>query len=216
MPHHARSRFISIEGGEGAGKSYLALGLQSRLQQLQYQVLLTREPGGTPLADSIRQLFLNPPEKPTALAELFLVSAARNQHVQSLIKPALAADAWVICDRFYDSSRVYQGDLAGVPPAVLESVIEHSVEGCHPAQTFLLDCPVDIAMSRVQKRSRDHGAGPGNRYDEGSQEMYHTLRSAYLRRAGDFLDRIIVVDASQTPEQVLENAWTQLKQYFKL
>jgi len=213
---HVRSRFISIEGGEGVGKSYLSLGLQTRLQQLKHTVLLTREPGGTPLADTIRKVFLNPPEKPTPLAELFLVSAARNQHVEKVIKPALAADTWVICDRFYDSSRVYQGDLAGVDPDVLENVIAHSVDGCHPAQTFLLDCPVDLAMSRVQKRSKDLNLDPGNRYDEGSREMYETLRAAYRQRASEFPDRIVVIDASKSPNQVLDDAWAQLKQHFNL
>lgn len=216
VPHHSRSRFISIEGGEGVGKSYLTLGLQTRLQELQHQVLLTREPGGTPLADSLRQIFLNPPEKPTPLAELFLVSAARNQHIQQIIKPALAAQSWVICDRFYDSTRVYQGDLAGVPDAVLESVLAHSVGDCHPGVTFLLDCPVDIAMTRVRQRTKVLQLDAGSRYDEGSREMYELLRNAYLKRAREFPERIIVIDASQTPEQVLEDAWAQLKQHLKL
>ncbi|MBC7658168.1 MAG: dTMP kinase [Chitinophagaceae bacterium] len=210
------SRFISIEGGEGVGKSYLSHGLQTRLQQLQYEVLLTREPGGTPLADSVRQIFLNPPEKPTALAELFLVSAARTQHVQKLIRPALDLGRWVICDRFYDSTRVYQGDLAGVDSKVLESVIAMSVEGCHPAQTFVLDCPTDIAMDRVQKRTKQLQLEATNRYDEGSREMYESLRKGYLKRVAEFPERIVRLDASQTPEQVLDDAWAHVKQCFKL
>ena len=205
------SRFISIEGGEGVGKSYLSLGLQTRLQQLKYKVLLTREPGGTPLADSVRQIFLNPPEKPTPLAELFLVSAARNQHVQKFIRPAIEQGSWVICDRFYDSTRVYQGDLAGVDPEILENVICYSVEACHPAQTFLLDCPVELAMSRVERRTKGLQLNAGNRYDEGSREMYASLRKAYLKRAREFPEQIVVIDASQTPEQVLDRAWAQLK-----
>ncbi len=216
MPHHSRSRFISIEGGEGVGKSYLTLGLQTRLQALQHEVLLTREPGGTPLADSVRQLFLNPPEKPTPLAELFLVSAARNQHVAQIINPALARKAWVICDRFYDSTRVYQGDLAGVPSAILEDVIAHSVGDCHPGITFLLDCPVDVAMGRVRQRTKVLQLDAGNRYDEGSREMYESLRTAFLKRAREFPERMIVIDASQTPEEVLEDSWAQLKQHLKL
>lgn len=216
MPHHSRSRFISIEGGEGVGKSYLTLGLQTRLQALKHEVLLTREPGGTPLADAVRQIFLNPPEKPTPLAELFLVSAARTQHVAQLIKPTLANNVWVICDRFYDSTRVYQGDLAGVSDPILESVIAHSVGDCHPDITFLLDCPVDVAMSRVRQRTKVLQLDVGNRYDEGSREMYESLRFAFLKRAREFPERMVVIDSSQTPEQVLEDAWAQLKRHLKL
>ncbi|RYZ51924.1 MAG: dTMP kinase [Proteobacteria bacterium] len=211
-----RSRFISIEGGEGVGKSYLTHGLKTRLEQLKHKVLLTREPGGTPLADSIRALFLNPPEKPSPLAELFLVSAARSQHIQAVIEPALSIGTWVLCDRFYDSTRVYQGDLAGVPNQILESVISHSVGVYHPALTFLLDCPTEVAMKRVQERSKTLQSEGSNRYDEGSRDMYETLRNSYLKRAKEFPDRIVVIDASQTPEQVLDAAWAKMKQQLKL
>ncbi len=210
------SRFISIEGGEGVGKSYLSQGLKLRLEALKYEVLLTHEPGGTPLASAIRQLFLNPPEKPAALTELYLVSAARAQHVQKLIRPQLEAGRWVLCDRFYDSTRIYQGDLGGVPEAVLEATIEASVDGCHPAQTFVLDCPADVAMSRVEKRAKELQWDGGNRYDEGSRAMHETLRQGYLKRARQFPDRIHVLDASRPPQEVLEAAWSHLKQHFSL
>ena len=210
------SRFITIEGSEGVGKSYLSHGLKARLEALSFGVQLTREPGGTVLADSIRQLFLNPPEKPTPLCELYLVSAARNQHVTQLIKPTLAKGQWVLCDRFYDSTRVYQGELAGLDDSVLEPVLHGSVEGCHPGLTFLLDCPVDIAMERVKKRSKELQLELSNRYDEGSRDMYETLRQAYLKQAKKFSQRILVIDASQPPEQVLAQAWAHLKQHFQL
>ncbi|MES2744416.1 MAG: dTMP kinase [Bdellovibrionota bacterium] len=206
--HH--TQFLTIEGGEGVGKSFLSNGLKARLEVLGHRVKLTREPGGTPLADSIRQLFLNPPEKPNAIAELFLVSAARAQHVESLIEPSLRAGQWVICDRFYDSTRVYQGDLGKVPGETLESVIAHSVQGCHPSLTFVLDCPADIARKRVFSRAKELYSEAGNRYDEGPSEMYEALRQAFLKRAREFPERIVIIDASQSPEHVLDAAWSQL------
>lgn len=212
LSRHTQNRFLTIEGGEGVGKSFLSNGLRSRLEALGHRVSLTREPGGTPLADAIRQLFLHPPEKPSSLAELFLVSAARAQHVETLILPALQSQQWVICDRFYDSTRVYQGDLGKVPSDTLETVIQQSVLGCHPCLTFVLDCPPDVARNRVTTRAKELQSGEGNRYDEGPREMYEVLRKAYLRRAQEFSDRIVIIDASQSPEQVLDAAWDQLKQ----
>ncbi len=208
-------RFLTIEGGEGVGKSYLSQGLKRRLEALGHGVVLTREPGGTPLADAVRELFLHPPEKPSSLAELFLVSAARTQHIEKLIEPALLQDKWVICDRFYDSTRVYQGDFGKVPRRTLESVIEHSVQACHPALTFVLDCPAEIARNRVLKRANDLQTAEGNRYDEGTREMYEALRQGYLKRAREFPDRIVLIDASQSPEDVLEAAWTHMMQRLK-
>jgi dTMP kinase len=206
----AHKQFLTIEGGEGVGKSFLSTALKARLEELGHRVKLTREPGGTPLADSIRQLFLQPPEKPHPIAELFLVSAARSQHVQTLIEPALKSDHWVICDRFYDSTRVYQGDLGKVSSEILESVIAHSVQDCHPSLTFVLDCPSQIARNRVMSRAKELYSEAGNRYDEGSDEMYETLRQAFLRRAYEFPERIVIIDASQPPKRVFESAWSQL------
>ncbi len=209
------SRFLTIEGGEGVGKSCLTQGLKARLEAKGHEVVLTREPGGTPLADAVRELFLHPPEKPTSLAELFLVSAARTQHIQKRIEPALTAKQWVICDRFYDSTRVYQGDFGKVPRETLEAVIEHSVQACHPALTFVLDCPAEIARNRVLKRANDLQTPEGNRYDEGSREMYEALRQGYLKRAREFPNRIVLIDASQSPEEVLEAAWSHIVQRLK-
>lgn len=216
MLHHSPettpNRFLTIEGGEGVGKSFLSNGIKARLEALGHSVILTREPGGTKLGDAVRELFLHPPEKPNPMAELFLVSAARAQHVENLIQPALDAKKWVLCDRFYDSTRVYQGDLGKVPPKSLETVIEQSVQGCHPSLTFVLDCPAAIARSRVTARAKELPTNEGNRYDEGSLAMYEVLRNAYLKRAKDFSNRIVIIDASQSPEQVLETAWSHLSE----
>lgn len=209
-PVSNQNRFLTIEGGEGVGKSFLSQGIKRRLEALGHKVVFTREPGGTKLGNAVRELFLHPPEKPNPMAELFLVSAARAQHVENLIQPALDENSWVLCDRFYDSTRVYQGDLGKVPAATLETIIEHSVQACHPSLTFVLDCPSAIARSRVTNRSKELSTLAGNRYDEGSLEMYETLRNAYLKRAKEFPERIVVIDANQPPEDVLESAWTHL------
>lgn len=206
-------RFISIEGGEGVGKSLFIRKLSEALEARRLDHLLTREPGGTLLGDRVRQLFLAPPEgEPlTARAELLLISAARSQHVSLKIKPALTQGRWVLCDRFYDSTRVYQGYLAGIPNQELESIIAYSIDGCHPHLTFVLDCPVAIAMQRVATRA-GIGAEPMNRYDGGSFAFYEKLRSAYLELARIFPERVKVLDASQTPDQLLQEALAALPQ----
>ncbi len=205
MEHVAR--FISIEGSEGVGKSLFIRKLSEALNERQIEHLLSREPGGTLLGDKIRQIFIEPPEGEalSALSELLLVSAARSQHVQVKIKPALEQGRWVLCDRYYDSTRVYQGTLAGIERQRLESIIAYSVDGCHPDLTFVLDCPAEIAMQRVAVRAGAEGA-PMNRYDGGTLAFYEKLRTAYLALAKAEPARIKVLDARQNPEQLLQEA----------
>jgi dTMP kinase len=202
--------FVTIEGGEGAGKSLFVQGLTRVLEQRGKTYLLTREPGGTPLADQIRRMFLEPPEgdSPTALTELLMVSAARAQHVHKKIKPALEQDLWVLCDRFYDSTRVYQGILGGIPTETLEAIVEMSVENCHPQLSFLLDCSAEISMARVRQRTQNAGQNmaQANRYDGGNAAMHDKLRQGYLEVAQRFPHRIHVINAAQSPEQVLQEA----------
>ncbi len=212
--------FITIEGGEGTGKSLFVRGLTQVLEQRGISYLLTREPGGTPLADQIRRMFLEPPagDSPTALTELLLVSAARAQHVHKKIKPALAEGLWVLCDRFYDSTRVYQGALGGISEATLEAIVQTSVENCHPQLSFVLDCPAEISMARVRQRTADAGQNmaEANRYDGGNAAMHEKLREAYLDVARRFPERVHVIDATQTPAQVLETAVRFLKDMGRL
>lgn len=195
------------------GKSLFIQKLSEAFKERSISHLLTREPGGTLLGDRVRQLFLDPSpgEALTPLAELLLISAARSQHVSLKIKPALAQERWVLCDRFYDSTRVYQGYIAGVGATELESIVAYSVDGCHPHLTFVLDCPVPIAMQRVAARAGTE-AQPMNRYDGGSLAFYEKLRGAYLDLARAFPERIKVLDASQKPEQLLQDALAALPQ----
>ena len=209
--------FITVEGGEGVGKSVFIRGLSQALLAQGISLMLTREPGGTPLADEIRQLFLHPPndDKPSPIAELFLVSAARAQHVAMRIQPWLASGQWVLCDRFYDSTRVYQGSLGGVAANILESVLSYSVAGCHPHLSFLLDCSTEIAMQRIEMRelAQGHALAARNRYDAGSREMHQCLRVAYQDLAKRFAERMVVIDAEASPEAMVSVALQQIERW---
>ena len=202
--------FVSVEGGEGVGKSVFCTELSRRLTSLSLKVELTHEPGGTPMAQEIRKLFLNPIEGEVLdpLTEIFLVSAARAQHISHKIRPWLKSGSWVISDRYYDSTRVYQGRLGGLAPSVVENVIMTSVDGMHPHVTFLLDCDTDTVMARLAKR---HGDSDRNRFDGAAKDVQKKLRDSFCSLAKDS-DRIVVLDASQSPQQVVEEAVAVLKE----
>ncbi len=210
------AKFITIEGGEGCGKSTLRAGLAKWLTEKGLTSKVTREPGGTPMADAIRHIFAEPPakEKMHIMTELMLVSAGRHQHVKELIKPTLAQKTWVISDRYVDSSRIYQGKLGGVDAKFVEEVIHYSTENLAPDLTFLLDCSVDVTMRRL--KSRDGQIVGVTRYDEASESFHRKIRDAYLDLAKNFQDRIVVIDASQTPEKCLQQATQILAQRFGL
>lgn len=207
--------FITVEGGEGVGKSVFIRGLSEALLARGISLMLTREPGGTPLADGIRQLFLHPPndDKPSSITELLLVSAARSQHVATRILPCLARGQWVLCDRFYDSTRVYQGSLGGLAAEVVEQVLAYSVAACHPQLTFLLDCSTEIAMQRIERREQALGLASAarNRYDAGSLVMHQRLRAAYQELAQRFAERIVVIDAESSPQSMVSKAMQQIE-----
>jgi len=202
----ARGRFISVEGGEGVGKSALIARLCERLRAAGRTVVATREPGGTPGADKIRALFADPvPGDPWDVAtETLLVSASRAQHVARLILPTLTRGAWVVTDRYHDSMRAYQGGLLGVERAWLEQLIAGSTRGLDPDLTLLLDVDVKTAQSRIQRSSAESvRADAITRYDDQSAEKHETLRSAFLELAKRWPDRIAVIDASKSPDEVL-------------
>lgn len=210
------AKFITIEGGEGCGKSTLRAGLANWLTQKGLTSKVTREPGGTPMADAIRHIFAEPPaqEKMHIMTELMLVSAGRHQHVKELIKPTLAQNTWVICDRYVDSSRVYQGKIGGIESQFVEEVIRHSTEALAPDLTFLLDCPVEVMMQRL--KSRDGQVVGVSRYDEANESFHRKIRDSYLELAKTFQDRIVLIDASQTPEKCMQQATQILAQRFRL
>ncbi len=206
--------FITIEGGEGVGKTLFTEKLKARLEDAGKKVKTTREPGGTPAAQAIRELFLSPPEEEAleALTELLLVSAARHQHVKKLIEPALDANYWVVCDRFVDSSRVYQGIVGGYDRTSLETVTKMSIGSCEPDITFLLDCSPEVSLNRLALRGVT--GQQSNRFDAANLAFHRQLRDGFLRLAKEFPNRIVVLDASQDPAAVLAQALNTLKEKF--
>ena len=198
----AGGRFISLEGIEGAGKSTLARALEATLVARGLTVRLTREPGGTPLAERLRALLLERgAERITAEAETLLMFAARAVHLENLIRPVLASGTWVICDRFSDATRAYQGAGRGVDAELIER-LANSVHGnLWPHRTLLLDLPVDTGLMRARKR-----AGSGDRFEDEDRRFFERVRARYLALAAAEPARVRIVDAAQAPERVAERA----------
>ena len=200
-------RFVSLEGGEGAGKTTVLHALRDALREGGAEVVSTREPGGTPLAEMIRELLLDPAhEPPAAETELLLMFAARAQHVRETIGPALARGAWVISDRFTDSSYAYQGGGRGLDAGLIAE-LERSVVGLQPGLTLLLD--VDVAQGRERTRGRDL-AGP-DRIERERDEFFERVRATYRARAEAEPARFRVIDASQPAQAVAADAVAQLR-----
>ena len=185
-------RFITIEGGEGAGKSTAQTFLAEKLTAQGIPVLQTREPGGTPLAEAIRRNLLSVDEEaPVEMAELLLVFAARAQHLTKVIEPALSQGQWVLCDRFTDATYAYQGAGRGLS-AELIGKLESLVQGDRrPDTVILLDMPPEIGMVRARAR------GALDRFEQEEQAFFERVRQGYLERADQFPDRYVVVDAAQ-------------------
>jgi dTMP kinase len=185
-----RGRFITLEGGEGVGKSTNLQYIQQLLLEQQLDVVVTREPGGTELAEKIRQLLLEThAETITEKAELLLVFAARAQHIQHVILPALQQGRWVLSDRFTDATYAYQGGGRGMDMQTI-AWLESSVQGdLRPDLTLLLDAPLDIGMSRAQQR------GKLDRFESEQRDFFERVRQAYLKRAGQDQQRYKIIDA---------------------
>jgi dTMP kinase len=198
----AAARFISLEGIEGAGKSTLARALEAALVARGLAVRLTREPGGTPLAERLRALLLERgAERISAEAETLLMFAARAVHLENLIRPALASGVWVICDRFSDATRAYQGAGRGVDAELIER-LANSVHGnLWPHRTLLLDLPVDTGLMRARKR-----AGAGDRFEDEDRRFFERVRARYLALAAAEPARVRVVDATQAPQVIATRA----------
>ncbi len=189
-----QGRFITLEGSEGVGKSTNLARVVAWLEARGLEVVQTREPGGTPRAEAIRRLLLDPGgEEPLDTdAELLLVFAARAQHLARVIRPALARGAWVVCDRFTDATFAYQGAGRGIDPARIAELERFVQCGLAPDLTLLLDMPVEAARERLAER----GAAP-DRFEREGGEFFTAVRRAYLARAAADPERIAVVDASR-------------------
>lgn len=189
--------FITLEGPEGAGKTTNRAWLAEQLQQQGVDVVLTREPGGTALAERIRELLLTPGQEPMAdMTELLLVFAARAQHLAQVIRPALARGAWVLCDRFTDATYAYQGAGRGMPEsaiALLEQLVQAELQ---PDFTLVFDLPVAVGLQRAAVRGRL------DRFEQEGLAFFESVRHCYLQRAQNTPSRYRVVDASQSLAQV--------------
>jgi dTMP kinase len=191
----ARGRFITIEGGEGAGKSTQARQMATHLAAAGIETLVTREPGGSPFAEAIRAIVLDPATPPHAqLAEALLFNAARADHLERTIRPALARGCWVICDRFVDSTRVYQGEVGGLDAAALDALDRIVVAGTMPDLTIVIDLDPVVGLARVEQRRLGAGPAPVDRYEARGAEFHVRLRDAFLRIARAEPGRCVVVD----------------------
>lgn len=199
--------FMSFEGTEGVGKTTLIKRMADYLEQQGHAVLLTREPGGTPLAEQIRGLLLNPSDEAmTENCELLLIFAARAQHIAQVIQPAIKAQQWVLSDRFVDASFAYQGGGRGLNQQSIALLQQQFVE-VMPQITFWLDAPVEVGMQRAQKR------GELDRFEQEKQVFFQRVREVYAQRAQAEPQRFIRLDATQTPEHLFEQAIEALKQH---
>ena len=202
-----RGRLITLEGGEGAGKSTQAGRILAGLAQAGIAATATREPGGSPLAEALRAALLGGRLKALGTdAEAVVFAAARIDHVDTLIAPALSAGTWVVCDRFIDSTRAYQGALGGVRPALLDGLERVALAGLAPDLTLMLDLPPEVGLERATARRGASGAGP-DRFEREGLEAHRTLRAAFLDIAARNAGRCAVVDATQTPDEVAAAIW---------
>ena len=200
-----RGKFITFEGGEGTGKSTQAAMLAIRLEALGLGVLLTREPGGSPGAEIIRHVLLSGAAKPLGPdAEAMLFAAAREDHVRCAIEPALAAGKWVVCDRFANSTRVYQGTLGAVDLRLIKGLERVSIGDLVPDLTLILDTPVEVTMERMALRRGDAKA---DRFEAEGVQFHQKLREAFLAVAAAEPQRCVVIDTNVPRKAVAKLIW---------
>lgn len=197
--------FITLEGGEGTGKTTQIQNLSEALGQQGYEVVLTREPGGTPEAEKIRSLLVERDGGDwTSMAEVLLFFAARNMHVEKLIKPALAEGKIVICDRFTDSTRAYQAYGHGLDIKLIEDAKTLSIGDFEPDMTFVLDLPVAQGLTRAGKRMSEDGSSE-DRFEQLDISFHEKLREGFLDIAAKNSARCHVIDAGQSVENIAES-----------
>lgn len=199
-----RGRFVTIEGGEGAGKSTQARRLQAMLEAHGHDVLLTREPGGTPGAEALRSLLLTSGFEWTPLAETLLHFAARADHVAQVIRPALDAGRWVVCDRFSDSTMVYQGAGQGADIADIAALT--AMLRMRPDLTLVLDVPVEVSMARMARR----GIAP-DRYERLGETFFARLRQGFIDVAEADPERCVLLAADGDADPVADAVWQAVR-----
>jgi len=203
----ARGRFITFEGGEGAGKSTQVQRLAARLKGGGRDVVTTREPGGSPGAESIRDIVLRgDADRWSPVTETLLMYAARRDHIERVIRPALERGAWVICDRFADSTRAYQGAAGGVDPAFITALETHILESTRPDLTLVFDLPAETGLERAHAR-----AGAEMRFESKGMAFHERLRAGFQAIAASEPDRCAVIDATASMDAVEAAVWAAVE-----
>lgn len=204
-------KFITFEGGEGAGKTTQAAALRVHLVNSGHDVVLTCEPGGSPRAEEIRKTLISGQARSFGpLAETVLFYVARDSHLGLSIRPALHRGAWVVCDRFSDSTRAYQGAAGGVPASSLDALERIVVGPTRPDLTIILDLPPEEGLARAKARAAATG-GAADRFESMSLRFHENLREEYLRIARSEPERCIVIDASRPTDEVETDVWVAVK-----
>lgn len=212
----SRGRFISLEGGEGAGKSTQAKRLAAKLSAQGIEALLTREPGGTPGAEAIRGLLVSgDTARWDAITETLLHFAARREHVEKAVKPALARGAWVITDRFADSTMAYQGYAGGAGRKTVAALQTLVLGGFQPDLTLILDLPVEVGLRRARSRMEGQMAAE-DRYERMGEAFHHSLRAAFHEIAAQEPQRCRIVDAGGNIDDVAAALWQAVAATFNL
>lgn len=205
-----KPRFITLDGIDGAGKSTNLAVMKAWFEKHKLPVLFTREPGGTPAGEALREILLNPATQVSLRTETLLMFAARQQHLETVILPALKNGTHVVSDRFTDATFAYQGGGRGVPLRDI-ATLEHWVQGnFRPDLTLLLDVPLEVSMARInQTREKD-------RFEQEEAEFFNRVREVYLQRANEQPERYAVIDGSQSLDAVKNQIETALDSHFEL
>jgi dTMP kinase len=210
----ATGKFITFEGGEGSGKSTQAQLLADKLRAGGRDVVLTREPGGSPFAEQVRALILDPATAPhSPMSEALLFYAARSDHLDHTIRPALAAGRWVICDRFSDSTRVYQGIAGGLAREALDRLEAMVVAAASPHLTLILDLPADVGLARAASRRAAGARSPQqpDAYEKRDLAYHERLREGYAAIARAEPQRCVLIDGARGADMVAAAVWTEVE-----
>lgn len=210
--------FITFEGIEGCGKTTQVQRVSRLLTERRIDHLVTREPGGTPLGRLIRRILLDPAHtEMESLTELLLYAADRAQHTVQVIRPALAAGRWVICDRFVDATTAYQGYGRGQDLGLILQLNQLATQGLYPDLTLLLDCPVEIGLKRARQRmSISHSGHPDDRFERQALAFHQKVREGYLRLAAENPERIKVLDGTLEADLLQQRIVSELEPHLQV
>ncbi|MCP4935991.1 MAG: dTMP kinase [bacterium] len=210
-------KFITFEGGEGAGKSTQVRLLSNSLQRHGKKIVMTREPGGSIKAEAIRKLLLEGRvAKFGPFAEALLFSLARDDHLESVIRPTLNKGSWVICDRFMDSTLAYQGAGGNLPASLIRALERTVVGDTIPDLTILIDLPPEIGIGRAQARQKQNTGGDPDRFEAMNMKFHTRLRKAFLDIAENAPDRCVVFDGQAPPDELAKKIWDLVSQRYSL